>query len=130
MRRLSELPVEVMLTGHGHIYTLRADFPDVPGVIIRRDPREILCEKLAFLEWLREQVASGLAEGMPIAAIEATLFPWNRRWSWENLFTDELARMLSGGEFSRSELVRSFLRGREDVDPLVYEARGFRRRLS
>lgn len=124
-RRLAELPIEVMLTGHGQIFTRRSDFPDIPGVVIRREPRDILREKLAFLEWLREQVASGLAEGLPPHAIEATLFPWNRPWSWENLFADELARVLSGGEFSRSELVRSFLRRPEDVDPLVYEARGF-----
>lgn len=125
LRTLAALPIEVMLTGHGQIFTCRADFPDWPGVVIRRDPRDVLHEKLDFLVWLRQQVVSGLTEGMPASAIEATLFPWNRRWSWENLFSDELARVLSGGEFSRSELVRSFLRRTEDVDPLVYEARGY-----
>lgn len=125
IRHLAALPIEVMLTGHGQIFTRRADFPDWPGVVIRRDPKDVLREKLSFLEWLREQIVSGVAEGLPPRAIEATLFPWNRRWSWENLFNDELARVLSGGEFSRSELVRSFLRRPEDVDPLVYEARGY-----
>lgn len=125
IRRLAELPIEVLVTGHGQIFTCRPDFPDIPDVVIRREPQDLLSEKRAFLEWLREQVASGLAEGMPPRAIEATLFPWNRPWSWENLFTDEMARLLSGGEFSRSELVRSFLRRPGDVDPLLYEARGF-----
>lgn len=36
-RRLAELPIEVMLTGHGQIFTCRADFPDFPGVVIRRE---------------------------------------------------------------------------------------------
>lgn len=129
MRRLQDLPIEVMLTGHGQIFTLRKDFQDVPGVVIRLDPKDILRERVAFLEWLREQVVAGIAEGLPPQAIEATLFPWNRPWSWENLFTDELARVLSGGEFSRSELVRSFLRHPKDVEPLVYEARGYRCRV-
>lgn len=126
MRNLLELPIEVMLTGHGQIFTLRKDFADFPGVVVRLDPRDILRERIDFLEWLREQVVAGIAEGLPPEVIEATLFPWNRPWSWENLFTDELARVLSGGEFSRSELVRSFLRRPKDVEPLVYEARGYR----
>ncbi|MBI3299367.1 MAG: DUF393 domain-containing protein [Elusimicrobia bacterium] len=128
MRRLLELPIEVMLTGHGHIFTLRTDFPDIPGVVIREEPHAILREKLEFLDWLRGQVLSGLSEDLPPQAIEATLFPWNRRWSWENLFSDELARLLSGGEFSRSELVRSFLRRAGESDPRVFEVRGYRRR--
>ncbi|MBI4565940.1 MAG: MBL fold metallo-hydrolase [Planctomycetes bacterium] len=123
LRRLSRLPIEILLTGHGQLYTLRRDIPDVPGVVIRRDPAECVREKLEFMEWLRSQVTEGLAEGLPLRAIEATLFPWSRRWAWENLFLDEAARLLSGGEFSRTELVRTFVRRGGAVDPTVYEAR-------
>ncbi|MCI0354468.1 MAG: MBL fold metallo-hydrolase [Acidobacteria bacterium] len=123
LRRLAALKVEVLVTGHGQIYTLRPEFPEIPQVIIRQDPQQLIREKLEFMEWLRSQVEEGLREGLPLRAIEATLFPWNRRWSWENLFLDEAARMLSGGEFSRTELVRTFVRRPHHVDPEVYELR-------
>jgi cysteine-rich repeat protein len=51
------------------------------------------------------------------ASIEASLFPWNRTWSWKNFVADELARLLSGGEFSRTHLVRSLARYPERVPP-------------
>jgi len=123
LRRLAALDVAVLVTGHGQIYTQRPDFPDIPGVVIRQDPNECIREKLFFVEWLRGQVVDGIREGLHVRAIEATLFPWNRRWSWENLFLDEAARVLSGGEFSRTELVRTFVRRPGAIDPEVYELR-------
>ena len=123
LRRLAALDIEVLVTGHGQIYTQRPDFPDIPGVVIRQDPNKCIREKLSFIEWLRAQVVDGLREGLRLRAIEATLFPWNRRWSWENLFFDEAARLLSGGEFSRTELVRTFVRRPGAIKPEVYELR-------
>jgi glyoxylase-like metal-dependent hydrolase (beta-lactamase superfamily II) len=32
LERLMELDIEIMVEGHGHIHTLRADVPDFPGV--------------------------------------------------------------------------------------------------
>ena len=36
LERLMELDIEILVEGHGHIHTLRADIPDIPG---RGDPR-------------------------------------------------------------------------------------------
>ena len=122
LKLLEELPIDVMVTGHGQIFSLDPGIPDIPGVVIREDPKRSIAERQKFLEWLRTQVLAGLSDGMPLQAIEATLFPWNQPWSWENVFNDELARSLSAGEFSRTELVRTFIRRPGDVDPVVYQA--------
>ena len=46
-----------------------------------------------------------------------------RRTSWESCATDECIRLLSLGHFSRTELVRSFVRTNDDQFPTVYEIR-------
>jgi glyoxylase-like metal-dependent hydrolase (beta-lactamase superfamily II)/predicted DCC family thiol-disulfide oxidoreductase YuxK len=124
LRRLLDLDIEILVEGHGHIHTLRPDIPDAGGLVVRRHPREALTEKLRFFEWLSEQIESGINEGLPLRAVEMTCFPWGRRHTWEQFLNDELSRMLSAGHWSRTELVRSFVRtanGRE-VLPLVYQA--------
>jgi glyoxylase-like metal-dependent hydrolase (beta-lactamase superfamily II)/predicted DCC family thiol-disulfide oxidoreductase YuxK len=130
LRRLLDLDIEILVEGHGFLHTLRADIPGDCPLLVRRDPREQLLEKLRFCEWVADQVAAGLGEGLPAAAIEVTCFPWGRRFAWENFLNDELSRLFSGGHWSRTEMVRSFVRpaGSESVLPLVYEARLHRRR--
>ena len=124
--RLLELDVEMLVEGHGHVRTLRADVPDVPGVVIREDPKIALREKLAFMRWVREQVESGFEEALPLRAIEATCFPWGRGRAWETFLNDEIARLVSLGDFSRTELVRSFVRTPADgALPTVYQLRGY-----
>ena len=125
LERLLELPIEVFVEGHGHIHTLRPDVPDMPGVVIREDPRTALQEKLSYLRWLRTQIGAGMREGLTPGAVEATCFPWGRRGGWESFSKDELIRILSLGHFSRSELVRSFVRTEKSksVFPTVYQAR-------
>src|ERR1019366_5322452 len=54
---------------------------------------------------------SGKREGLDPSAVEATCFPWGRGRAWESFSKNELVRILSLGHFSRSELVRSFVRG-------------------
>jgi len=92
-------------------------------VVIRRDPKAAISEKLVYMQWLREQVETGVREDLPLRVIEATCFPWGRRTSWETCATDECIRLLSLGHFSRSELVRSFIRTNADALPSVYEVR-------
>jgi glyoxylase-like metal-dependent hydrolase (beta-lactamase superfamily II)/predicted DCC family thiol-disulfide oxidoreductase YuxK len=123
LERLLLLDIEVLVEGHGHIHTLRTDFPEIPGVVIRDDPRSALQEKLDYLRWLREQIESGEREGLGPAAVEATCFPWGRGRAWESFSRNELIRLLSLGHFSRSELVRSFVRTGSQVFPTVYQAR-------
>jgi glyoxylase-like metal-dependent hydrolase (beta-lactamase superfamily II)/predicted DCC family thiol-disulfide oxidoreductase YuxK len=125
LRRLLELDIEILVEGHGHIHTLRPDIPESCPLVVRRDPRQALHEKLQFCEWLRDQIDAGLAEGLAFSAIEVTCFPWGRHFSWESFWNDELTRLFSRGHWSRSELVRSFARpaGSTDVLPVVYEAR-------
>ncbi len=123
LERLLELEIEILVEGHGHVHTLRPDIPDFPGVVIRQDPRAAIAEKLAYMRWLREQVEAGFEEKLPIRAIEATCFPWERRSSWENCANDECIRLLSIGHFSRTELVRSFVRTGDGALPIVYEVR-------
>jgi len=123
LERLVALDIEILIEGHGHIHTLRPDVPDFLGLVIRRDPREELREKLRFLYWLREQIESGIQEGLPPRAIEATCFPWGQSHSWENFLNDELTRLLTCGHWSRTELVRSFVRENDAPLPTVYEIR-------
>ena len=120
---LMELDIEILVEGHGHIHTLRADIPDFPGVVIRQDPKIAIAEKLAYMRWLREQIESGFQEQLPVRVIEASCFPWGKRTSWESCATDECIRLLSLGHFSRTELVRSFVRNSLDPLPTVYEVR-------
>ncbi len=123
LERLMELDIEILVEGHGHIHTLRADIPDFPGVVIREHPKVAIAEKLDYLRWLREQIEAGFKEGLPVRVIEASCFPWGRRTSWESCATDECIRLLSLGHFSRTELVRSFVRTDDEQLPTVYEVR-------
>ena len=123
LERLLALDIEVLVEGHGHVHTLRPDFPEIEGVVIRQDPRTALLQKLEYLRWLREQIQSGKREGLTPAAVEATCFPWGRGRAWETFSRNELIRLLSLGHFSRSELVRSFVRTSSGVLPMVYQVR-------
>jgi glyoxylase-like metal-dependent hydrolase (beta-lactamase superfamily II) len=123
LERLMELDVGILVEGHGHIHTLRTDIPDFPGVVIREDPKAALSQKLDYLRWLREQIEAGFQEQLPVRVIEASCFPWGRRTSWESCATDECIRLLSLGHFSRTELVRSFVRTNSEALPTVYEVR-------
>jgi glyoxylase-like metal-dependent hydrolase (beta-lactamase superfamily II)/predicted DCC family thiol-disulfide oxidoreductase YuxK len=129
LERLLELDIEVLVEGHGHVHTLRAGFPEIAGAVIREDPRVALEKKLAYLRWLREQIEAGKREGLNEAVVEATCFPWGRGRAWESFSKDELTRWLSLGHFSRSQLVRSFVRTEDGsgILPTVYEARIHRR---
>ena len=117
LERLMELDIEILVEGHGHIHTLRADIPDFPGVVVREDPKIALEQKLFYLRWLREQIEAGFQEQLPMRVIEASCFPWGNRTSWESCATDECIRMLSLGHFSRTELVRSFVRTNAESFP-------------
>ena len=123
LERLMELDIEILVEGHGHIHTLRSDIPDFSGVVIREDPKNAICQKLDYMRWLREQIEAGFQEQLPIRVIEASCFPWGKQTSWESCATDECIRLLSLGHFSRTELVRSFVRPNSDALPLVYEIR-------
>jgi len=123
LERLMELDIEILVEGHGHIHTMRTDIPDFAGVVIREDPKIAISQKLEFLRWLKEQIDTGFQEELPIRVIEASCFPWGRRTSWETCATDECVRVLSLGHFSRTELVRSFVRGGSDALPTVFEIR-------
>lgn len=123
LERLMELDVEILVEGHGHIHTLRPDIPDFPGVVVRRDPKQAIAEKLNYMRWLREQIDAGFQDQLPVRVIEASCFPWGQKRSWETCATDECIRLLSLGHFSRTELVRSFVRPTSEPLPTVYEVR-------
>jgi len=123
LRRLLDLDVEVLVEGHGHVHTLRKDVPRVPGVVQRTDPRRAIERKLEFLAWLEMRIAQARADGRGDNSAVAACFPWGRRWSWERLAADEIARVTTVGEFSRHQLIRSFHRVPDQVLPTVFEAR-------
>ena len=123
LERLMELDIEILVEGHGHVHTLRADIPDFLGVVIRQNPRTAILEKLDYLRWLRKQIEAGFQEQLPVRVVEASCFPWGNRTTWEACATDECIRLLSLGHFSRTELVRSFVRTNSDPLPTVYEVR-------
>ncbi len=107
MKRYAALDIKTMVGSHGELTTVDDEIPNVQFVVDRRDPQELIARKLAFMEWALEVVRIGEERGLPYSVIEASLFPWSRTWSWKNFFVDEGARLLSGGEFSRTHLVRS-----------------------
>lgn len=123
LEQLMELDIEVLVEGHGHVHTLRTDIPDIPGVVFRQKPKIAIAQKLDYLRWLREQIEVGFQEQLPVRVIEASCFPWGNRTSWESCATDECIRLLSLGHFSRTEMVRSFVRTNSDTLPTVYEVR-------
>jgi hypothetical protein len=123
LERLLELDIEILVEGHGHIHTLRTDIPEFPGVVIRENPRAAILMKLDYLRWLRKQIAAGFQEQLPLHVFEASCFPRGNRSSWGACATDECIRLLSLGHFSRSELVRSFVRTDAQSLPTVYEIR-------
>ena len=123
LERLMELDIEILVEGHGHIHTLRTDIPDFPGVVIREDPKIAISQKLDYMRWLREQIETGFQEQLPVRVIEASCFPWGSRTSWESCASDECIRLLSFGHFSRTELVRSFVRTDSRPLPTLYEVR-------
>ncbi|MFZ3329834.1 MAG: DCC1-like thiol-disulfide oxidoreductase family protein [Candidatus Acidiferrales bacterium] len=123
LQQLSELDIEILVEGHGHIHTLRADVPEIPGIVLREDPRTAILEKLDFMRWLHKQVEAGIEEGLPLRVVEASCFPWSKKTAWENFASDEMIRLLSLGHFSRTELVRSFVRKPAEMLPIVYEVR-------
>jgi glyoxylase-like metal-dependent hydrolase (beta-lactamase superfamily II) len=123
LERLLELDIEILVEGHGHIHTLRSDIPDIPGVVVREDPKVAISQKLDFLRWVRDQIEAGFREQLPVRVIEASCFPWGSRTSWESCATDECIRLLSLGHFSRTELVRSFVRNDSNLLPTLYEVR-------
>jgi hypothetical protein len=71
LERLLEVGVEILAEGHGHIHTLSSEIPDIPDVVIRQAPEAELKAKLGFFHWIRQQVVTGQAEGMPASAIAA-----------------------------------------------------------
>jgi hydroxyacylglutathione hydrolase len=123
LEQLSKLEIEILIEGHGHIHTLRTDIPDVTGIVMREDPMAAIAEKLEYMRWLRRQIDTGIEEGLSIRVIEASCFPWSKKAAWENFASDEMIRLLSLGHFSRTELVRSFVRKPTDVMPTVYQVR-------
>ncbi len=129
LEHLLTLEIEVLIEAHGHVHTLRADVAEtlecagLACLLSRRDPRQLLREKLDFLRWVAEQLELGRAEGLPPAFLRATVFPWTRRWSHESAVQDALAALVSARAFGRHKLVRSFrppLAG-EGTLPAVYE---------
>jgi glyoxylase-like metal-dependent hydrolase (beta-lactamase superfamily II) len=108
LEQLLDLDISVMVEGHGHVHTLRRDVPQVPGVVQRTDSRAAIERKLEFLRWLDARIVEARAEGRSTNAAVAACFPWHERFSWQRLAADEIARVATGGEFSRHQLIRSF----------------------
>lgn len=107
LERYLEYDIETMIGSHGYVTTMNDNIPDIPFIVERKDPNQMIRNKLAFTKWAMNIVAEGEKRGLPYDVIEASLFPWNRTWSWKNWFVDESARLLTGGEFSRTHFVRS-----------------------
>lgn len=132
LERLLELDIEIMVEGHGHVHTLREDVlkalreQGLSVMASRHDPKHLLQQKLDFLKWVSEQIAVGEQEGLPGSVIQATVFPWTQRWSYESAGQDRLAASLSGGEFGRHKVLRSFRCPSGEGNPylpMVYEMR-------
>ncbi len=104
------LPVRTLIGTHGPIISCDEALPPLAGVVRRGDPARMIANKLAFLRWSAAVVEEGERRGLPYSVIEASLFPWQRSWSWRTWFHDEGFRLLTCGEFSRTHYLRSLSR--------------------
>jgi len=131
LENLVALDIEIMIEAHGHVHTLRTDVlreleKSGLGVIAsRRSPREMIQSKLEFVRWISEQVESGQNEGLSSQGLQATIFPWTQRWSYETWIQDSVAALVSGRKFGRHKVVRSFRPAQIGISalPLVFELR-------
>jgi len=131
LESLSRLDIEVMVEAHGHVHTLRTDVlgelekSGLGLIASRRSPRELIQSKLEFVQWINEQIILGEHEGLSPHGLQATVFPWTQRWSYETWIQDSFAALLSGREFGRHKVVRSFRPPQPGVSalPLVFELR-------
>ena len=131
LERLLQLEIEVMIEAHGHVHTLREDVllelerAGISSLASRRDPKELLRQKLDFLRWVSEQITLGERERLPRQWIQATVFPWTQRWSYESAIGDARAALVSSRAFGRHKVVRSFHPPSDERDglPTIYELR-------
>ncbi len=117
LERYLQLDVRRMVGTHGLVCSADERIPPIPFVVQRKDPRQMIAEKLQFMKWAQGVVAEGERRSLPYGVIEGCLFPWQRWWSWQTWFTDEGGRLFSAGEFSRTYFVRSLSRTPEKVPP-------------
>ena len=110
LESFAALPVRTLVGAHGGIISCDPLLPPIAGVVVHGDPAQLIASKLAFLRWSATVVADGEQRGWSHAKIEASLFPWQRSWSWRTWFHDEGFRLLTCGEFSRTHYVRSLSR--------------------
>jgi hypothetical protein len=129
LERLLQLDIEVMVEAHGHVHTERADVlraleaQGLGAIASRQPPRRVLQAKLDFVRWVAEQIAVGAGEGLTAAGIQATVFPWTQRWSYESAVQDAVASVVSGRAFGRHKIVRSFRPPGDGSLPAIYELR-------
>ena len=129
LERLAALDVEILVEAHGYVHTERADVladmarQGLSAIASRARPRDRLAAKLDFVRWVGDQVRLGRAEGLPARSIQATVFPWTQAWSYESAVQDLVAAAVSGGEFGRHKVVRSFRAAGPTGLPTVYEVR-------
>jgi glyoxylase-like metal-dependent hydrolase (beta-lactamase superfamily II)/predicted DCC family thiol-disulfide oxidoreductase YuxK len=130
LERLLSLDIEIIVEAHGHVHSVREDVlrdleaAGLSCVASRQEPRALLTQKLDFLRWVGAQIAAGALEGLPQAGIQASVFPWTQRWSYESAMQDALAALVSGRAFGRHKLIRSFRPGAGQASlPAVYELR-------
>lgn len=107
LERFASLNVRTLIGAHGCVYSSDPDLAPRYAVVRRADPNAMIRNKLEFMRWAQQVVATGEKRGLPYSVIEACLFPWQRQWSWRTWFHDEGFRLLTGGEFSRTHFVRS-----------------------
>lgn len=117
LRAYLDLDVRTMIGTHGYVVSRDERLRPRAFVVRRGDPRALIRDKLAFLEWAREVVREGERRGLPYSVVEACLFPWQRWWSWGTWFTDESGRLFSAGEFSRTHFVRTLAAHPDKVPP-------------
>ena len=131
LESLVRLDIEIMVEAHGHVHTLRTDVlqelenSGLGLITSRRSPRELIQSKLEFVRWINEQIEVGEHEGLSPHGLQATVFPWTQRWSYETWIQDSVAALVSGLKFGRHKVVRSFRPPESGVSalPLVFELR-------
>ncbi|WP_026054680.1 MBL fold metallo-hydrolase [Leptospira weilii] len=115
LKNYCKLDIRTMIGAHGYVYTSDETILRNRFVVRRKDPKQMIQDKLRFMEWARDVVMEGERIGLPYSVIEACLFPWQSWWSWYTWFTDESGRLFSAGEFSRTHFLRSFSSFPENV---------------
>jgi glyoxylase-like metal-dependent hydrolase (beta-lactamase superfamily II) len=123
LERLMELDIDILVEGHGHIHTLRADIPDFPGVVIREDPEGSNIAEVGLLAMATRTDRSRVPRGTSGACHRSKLFPVGTAYLMGKLRHRRVHPPLESRSLFPHRTSSQLRRKDNDQLPTVYEVR-------